>query len=328
MAPKRTYNEFTEELLLLARKNRFRALAIGIITFIICIVLFKLYVVEFKSELSFIIDESNPVEISTSETERVVLAQLNSLTKNRMFLLMFSDEMAKRLDNGIQIGKHYGYDRKDKYFYRDILAKMRKKINFSKQEFSTVTIQVSDYNMEYAASIANAIFENLKEINRETVNANLRYKMGIYNSNINKLELKNSKDMETFTGALSKLEDVSTSRNLTQNDILFMKSDLLKVFSQYNNSSLDLKKEILMYQITSDVSKDSTLQNMYLLNKAYPQRRLKAYISSAIYSLGVSLVVAVYYIVMLYFIHRNKHYIHLLIHGEKVQPAEAMTGSS
>lgn len=309
-------HDVTAEILLLARNKRFHILIIGLASFIISLVIFKLYVVKFKAYATFFINDLRTDNINGYDNEKEVYTQLNELSKDKMFLLIFSDEMARRLDDGIQVGEHYGLDKKSPYYYRDILNKLRKNVSLTKGAFNTASIEVTDYNMEYSAALANAVFDNLVLIKRAIIYRTLHYKMNLYNTNIEKLQVKNSLDLQGFKSELGKLQNAYSSSSKSPDELLFFKNELYKAFDVYTHSSLDLKKEMLLYQVTTDISNDSTLQNLYLVNKAYPQRRLMAYIFSAIYSLGVALLVSVYYIVSLYFYRRNKHYFDILFKRE------------
>src|SRR5258705_4188331 len=131
MTPEAKPKDTFLELILLLYRMRIRMLTVGIGIFLISFLIIKLLYIKYTATVTFLIDNSNPVAIATSETEEFALSQLNELSNNRMYLILFSDEMAKRLNENIKLGKHYGFNENDRVYISKTLSAMHRNIRIA-----------------------------------------------------------------------------------------------------------------------------------------------------------------------------------------------------
>jgi capsular polysaccharide biosynthesis protein len=306
MTPETKPKDTLLELILLIYRKRIKMLTIGIVIFLISFLVFKLFYIKYTSTVTFLIDNSNPSAIATSEAEEFALSQLNELSNNRMYLVLFSDEMARRLNENIKLGKHYGLHESDPDYISKTLSVMHSNIDIEKGNSNTVKITVKDDDKEFAADFANSLYTNLVEINNKIVRSNLDYKKETYRLNIDQLDTKNKEDVEKFLSELNKLQAANKSISEKTDELFLLRRDLLDLFAQYNLSSTELKKSALKYQVTSAALNDTTLQNLYLLNRAAPRDNTGAYVRASFWSLGIALACVFYYSLSLLFIQRIK----------------------
>jgi len=307
MTPEAKSKDTLLELILLLYRMRIRILAVGVGIFLISFLIIKLFYIKYTSTVTFLIDNSNPVTIAASETEEFALSQLNELSNNRMYLILFSDEMARRLNENIKLGKHYSFNENDPDYISKILSDMHSNIDIEKGNSNTIKITVKDDNKEFAAIFANSIYTNLVAINTAIIRSNLNYKKETYRLDIDQLDSKNKEDMEKFMGELNKLGTTNKSINEKTDEMFLLKRDLFGLFTQYNFSSQELKKAALKYQVTSAALNDTMLQNLYLVNKASPQNNTGAYVRASFWSLGIALACVFYYGLSLLFFQRIKN---------------------
>jgi len=307
MTPETKSKDTFLELILLLYRMRTRMLTVGIGIFLISFLIIKLLYIKHTATVTFLIDNSNPVAIATSETEEFALSQLNELSNNRMYLVLFSDEMARRLNENIKLGKHYGFNESEPDFISKTLSAMHGNIDIEKGNSNTVKITVKDDNKEFAANFANAIYTNLVGINTAIMRSNLNYKKETYRLDIDQLDSKNKEDMEKFLEELNKLGTTNKSINEKTDEMFLLKRDLFGLFTQYNFSSQELKKAALKYQINSAALNDTMLQNLYLVNRASPQNNTGAYVRASFWSFGIALACIFYYGLSLLFFQRIKN---------------------
>ncbi len=183
---------------------------------------------------------------------------------------------------------------------------MHSHVEIEKGISNTVNITVQDDNKEFAAAFANSLYVNLVETNKKIVCSNLNYKKEAYRLDIDHLDTQNKKDVEVFLTELNKLQTTNKSIRENTDEMFLLKRDLFNLFTQYNFSSTELKKSALKFQIVSSALNDTTLQNLYLINRAYPGNNTAAYVRASFWSMGIALACIFYYSFSLFFIRRMK----------------------
>jgi hypothetical protein len=299
--------------LIYAFQKRYRLLLMALLVFAVSFALFKVFYIKHTSVVTFLIDDTNPQLIASSEAEQFVLSHLIAMGTSRLQLLLFSDEMAKRLDKSILLGTHYQLNKNDSNYIRDMLAQMHSCIKIIKGNFNATKIEVTDRNKEFAATMANSLFDNLVDMNRQTVYKNLMYKKEIYNLDFSQLQQKNNSDYENLVKALQELRANYNSAGKNYEDMPYSTRDLITLLSDYRTSSDDLKKSFLKLQMTSVAVNDTSLQTMFLINRAYPQENLNEYVYSAVWSLGLAVAGALYYCFSVFFMAHYKSYFNELL---------------
>jgi hypothetical protein len=301
------------EILLLIRRNAFMVLMIGLAFFCMTFFVYNRYYNYYISTVAFLFDDSNPAEITTSDPERFVLAQMYAVGRNRMALLVFSDEMVSRLDNKLDLAKHYHVDRNNPYYKSELISRLRSKITIKRQDPNTVYIEVKDKDRVFPSQLANELYFTLVELNKEVVMKNIRYKLNIYENNIKLYKAKKNDDMTTFMEALNRLPGLNKSEYNNPDNFFYLKRDLTGMFINYSNSSMELKNNELIFSLTSDVMRDTSLQAIYLINKAYPNAKKESTFRVSSISFLVAMSAISYYLIMVFFFGKYKHYAQVLL---------------
>lgn len=300
------------EALLLIRKNARRLLVIGLITFVSVFLFFCFYTNEHYSSVVFIMDDSDPEAVSTSETERLVLSQMNSFNKNRLFLLVYSDAMIKHLDHELKIGEHYNILKNNPGYENELSEKLREHVTFKKNDFNSVVMEVRDEDRYFAPKLANTIYQYLVELNRATVLENLRYKLSIYEKNISNFTEINNKDVDMMMHSLNNWPEFGNVATKNNENMFYLRRDLTTLFLNYSNSAKELKNNELIYSLTSNVMRDTSLQSLFLISKAYPDALSKKYMKIAGISFGLAIFAIIYCISSIYLYKKYKLYFHIL----------------
>lgn len=95
----RIRSDLAVEIILMIKRNKKLLFFTGLFSFFLTLVILRIFYIQYESSVTFYIDDSIQPENTASEPEQYVLSQLNSISKNRMNLLLYSDEMAERLEN-------------------------------------------------------------------------------------------------------------------------------------------------------------------------------------------------------------------------------------
>lgn len=154
-------------------------------------------------------------------------------------------------------------------------------------------------------------------MNMERVHKNLRYKLSVYNTNIRKFETQKENDINRFIQTLSAVDKLNSPDLSKSNELVFLKRDLSNLFTEYKNSSELLNKNELIYQLTSDVIRDSTIQSLFLLNKAFPSSLKSKYGWALGWSFAVSVFSVIYLLFSIYLYSKYKPYLQLFFKRDK-----------
>jgi len=303
-------NDAVAEVLVSIRKNLRLLLAAGLTAFVISFLCFHFFHIKHYSRVTFLVDDSDPSEISFSEPERLILSQVNALSNKRMQMFIYSDEMARRLDEQIEIGKHYGLLKDDNSYYDRIINKLQQHVEFSQGD-NGMRIEAGDRDKYYAPLLANTIYENLVKMNRDIAFNLLKYKLGIYQVNVEQFENEKKMEIERFMYAINKLPEVNQSSQRDADYMYFLKRDLSEMFIQYSNTSSELHKNQLIYKLTTGAIRDTTIQNMFIIRKAYPSSLQNAYVRAGIFSSGIAVCIMTYTFLIIYLSSRYKNYLRI-----------------
>lgn len=310
---KKENGDFTIEFLSMIYRMRKRLIVIAFAALLISLGIFKLFFIHHTSSVTFLIDNTDPAQVSASETEEFALNQLKELSNNRMVALLFSDEMVNRLEAEIEIGQHFHLDKNNPNFIRDALSMLQAKISITRGASNTMKIEVTDGNMEFAALLANSVYNNLVQINRQVIINNLKYKKGVYNLNLNQWKSQTQQDAESFRHAVNQLQTKRKSSLEDPDEMYVIKRDLLNLFAQFDKSTFEQARFDSKYQYTSSALSDSTLQRLFLINRAYPQENYLSYVSSFFWSVCIGICAAIYYSIMVFLLQKAKHNLHFIV---------------
>lgn len=299
----------TNEIILFIRRNFFLIISIFCLTVVVSIYILR-SVFLYSSEVTIVSDDVTPVESGTSEIEKYSLAKLNAANTARLYRQAYSDEMISFLDSSLNLGNHYKIPKNDEYDSK-LFFRIYKRLKITKVDFNITTIRFSDKDRLIAARAVNLVYDKLKEINRNYLYSSMRRKAYVYSGLIKKMEADN-------TNQITMLREIFSTENAREimtekNDDL--KISILKSLSQIeqNNSSLKDAEQVLAW--SSEAIADTSLQNIWLINKG----KIPSAFANWFKIISVSLVIAVLsvacFILLSYFIITHKAQIRLLLKG-------------
>jgi hypothetical protein len=297
-------------VLLIIRQYWRRLLISALLAFTGTLLILHFFHIRYYSRVTFISETAIPEQVSYTEPERLVLTQMSTLNR-RMQQFIYSDEMIKRLDAQIRIGEHFGFSPDDESYNDKIASRLEKNVVFSKHD-NIATIEVGDKDKYFAPLLANTIYYNLDQMNKEIVYNIIRYKLNLYAIDMTQYDERKKADAEEFQKVLNGLMPSENSGKRMPDNIYDMKQDLSNLFIQYTNNNNELIKNEMIYKITSNAAADTTLKSMYLLRKAGTSSLTNAYLLAILYSAGVSLCVSAYLFFAIYLSGRFRNYLGIL----------------
>lgn len=281
-------------------RSHFRKLLlIGLLASCISFFFMAVFYVKPSSSVVFLIDDSDPKDGSATDLEKMILTQLSTLNKNRLFFFIYSDQMARLLNKQINMATHYGLDANKPDLEAELIEILKSHVSYSRDALSRVTLEVRDNDKNYAALLANTIYKNLLEISKETIYRSLRYKLQLYGIKNQSLELKREQDMAQLIYTVNQLPLPASSMSRASESAYIVKQDIMKVFTEYNNTFKEQDKMDRLFQINSSILQDTSMQTLFLINRAYPKDLKRGYINSAFFSLGIGFIMMLYSFVVL-----------------------------
>lgn len=91
----------------------------------------------------------------------------------------------------------------------------------------------------------------------------------------------------------------ASSMSRASESAYIVKQDIMKVFTEYNNTFKEQDKMDRLFQINSSILQDTSMQTLFLINRAYPKDLKRGYINSAFFSLGIGFIMMLYSFVVL-----------------------------
>jgi|GEM_PF-3122190 len=302
------------EVLLIIRQYWRRMLISALLAFAVCFLALHFFHIRYYSRVTFITETAMPEGVSYTEPEMLILTQMNTLNR-RMQQFIYSDDMVKRLDAQIQIGKHYGFSPDDESYYDKIASRLEHNVTFSKNNI-IATIEAGDKDKHFAPLLANTIYSNLEKMNKEIVYNVIRYKLSLYTINMEQYNARKMSDAQEFQRVLNGLLPEGNSGVRKPENIYDLKQDLSNLFIEYSNNNNELLKNEMIYKITSNAAADTTLKSMYLLRKAGTSSLTNAYLLALLYSTGVSVCIGAYVFFAIYFSGKFRNYLGILYRKE------------
>lgn len=95
-----------------------------------------------SSSVVFLIDDSDPKDGSATDLEKMILTQLSTLNKNRLFFFIYSDQMARLLNKQINMATHYGLDANKPDLEAELIEILKSHVSYSRDALSRVTLEV------------------------------------------------------------------------------------------------------------------------------------------------------------------------------------------
>lgn len=300
----------TPEIILYIRK---RFVIILIIFLAVCFVSAKVLintVFLYTSEVTIVADDVTPMESGTSDIEKYSLAKLNAANTARLYRQAYSDEMISFLDSALNLGEHYNITRNEEYASK-LFYRIYKRLKIEKIDFNVTVIRFKDHDRFLTANVVNLVYEKLRSINRNYLYSAMRRKSYVYNGLITKLNHDNFNQIST----LKQIFENDKARKIIEDKNYDIKISVLKSLAQIeqNNSSLKDAEQIVAW--STEAVADTSLQNIWLINKG----KVPDAAANWIKIIGASMILASFavaaFIIISYFIITHKHYIKLLLKG-------------
>ncbi len=301
------------EYLLLVKSKRKLLLWTGSLVFMLSFVISIVFFTSYTSTISFVVDESKPENMAVSEPERFVLAQLTELNKNRLFYTLFSDLMAKRLDESIGLGRHHKIDPGSKNYLQSLVRIMMSQVEFQKSPLNVVYISIKDRDEKYAMLMANTIFMQLEGIHKDQVAGMLEYKQKHYLNNVQYYQAKKNLEIDTLIRVFNRLPLLKGSSSENTEEIIQIKRDINnKLIDLYSNQQSVINNRIL-YDYAKGTLNDSTIKTLFLINSAGISSRGFGWGSAFGFSLLITLAVQFYIILSIYAFRKYGHLLKLFM---------------
>ncbi|HNU33131.1 MAG TPA: hypothetical protein PKN75_06030 [Bacteroidia bacterium] len=265
----------------------------------------------YSSEVTIVADDVTPMESGTSDIEKYSLAKLNAANTARLYRQAYSDEMISFLDSALKLGEHYKIARNEEYASK-LFYRIYKRLKIEKIDFNVTTIRFKDHDRFLTAKAVNLVYEKLRSINRNYLYSAMRRKSYVYAGLISKLNRDNFNQVAT-------LKEIFENENAnkimaTRNDEL--KISVLKSLAQIEQNNSNLKDAEQIVAWSTEAIADTSLQNIWLINKG----KVPDAVSNWIKIIGASAILAslavAVFITISYFVISHKHYIKLLLKGK------------
>lgn len=262
------------------------------------------------SEVTIVADDVTPMESGTSDIEKYSLAKLNAANTARLYRQAYSDEMISFLDSALHLGDHYKIPHNNEYASK-LFYRIYKRLKIEKIDFNVTVIRFKDHDRFLTANVVNLVYEKLRSINRNYLYSAMRRKSYVYNGLITKL----NKDNYNQITSLKEIFDTDNARKIIEDRNYDIKISVLKSLAQIeqNNSTLKDAEQIVAW--STEAIADTSLQNIWLINKG----KVPDAVSNWIKIIGASIILAslavAAFITVSYFIITHKNYIRLLLKG-------------
>ncbi len=221
---------------------------------------------QYKSEVSFFIDDS---ETDKSNLDEVIPD--NSANVNRVYHLIKSTEMCDYLIDKFNLNSHFKIGKNSPLQYENLTALLNENISVSQMINNGMLIVVKDNDKVMAAKLANEMFKKLDDMIKEYAIEKLERKIKIYDQVLNDTK----KQAQEQTTELKKLIDdckvllVNGSKLKSENNLIFdLNMKLALLSSQLSGINGDLLKSIRIHEISMAGMKKENLLNLKLIRKA------------------------------------------------------------
>lgn len=202
---------------------------------------------------------------------------------DRMLQFATSPSLQKYVVQRFHLFQHYDIDSaSEAYPNYAVQQELEDNVNVEKNDKGAIEVTVYDYNKDTAAAMANAIVNQVDEINKTIINDNKQKMLAIYE---NKISLK-EKELETLSdsivaikqtfgisGGIQDLRQSVNASNAMNSSAYEQASESLKILDERKKGALkELNNSVGQYeQFKATISKD--VPTVYILEKAYPAEK-------------------------------------------------------
>jgi capsular polysaccharide biosynthesis protein len=205
--------------------------------------------------------------------------------------VLLSDEIRDRIIKKFNLMKHYEIDNNDSYPQTKLFKKYKENVTFTRTEFMSIQIKVTDNNAQFAANIANEIANQLDTVMNQIQNERAIQALKI----VEKEYFDHLKFVNSIQDSLKKIREKGVVDYESQSEVYndaYAKAiadgklkgaellqEKIKIIAEYGGAYVSLR-ELLEYEI----KKSSILESKYTEAKVDVEQKLphKYIVSKAI----------------------------------------------
>ena len=306
----------TQAFLILLRKHRWWIFILSAVSFCIGFYFFKINFANFKAQTILLVNIDKSEQQGSTETERYAFSILNSVSIERIYSLIYSDEMVQSIDKQFDLMNHYEIDFPDEYKQSKLVQKFTSNVHLYKESENVIKLIVTDYNAEYAARFANAIANKLIEMNLLFAQKMIEQKAGLYTFLVDEITRRSQNNIQllqkSFTDAVNINYNKKDGDNLKH--IFDVQSKLDETLGTFKNSISELSKTNEAYSWSLKAFENYKTTSIFVLNKAYPdyEGKVLRYFKALLMGIGFSLLTFCSCCVLIYSFQVNKHILKML----------------
>lgn len=294
------------------RKNLFIVSVLGI--FILSYIVQYRLLQRFESTTSFIVNETDVIDLSVPTQVNLDILNQNAVTVNRIFRFAYSSEMQNYLIKKFHLYTYYQVDSSKKFAYAKVIEKLSKRISLKKTDINFIELTIKDRDRYMPAAIANDIVHKLNSINESFIKKQLRKKIILYEA----LYLDIKKDLEQNQDKMNNLIAnfsvliTSLEKNKVQAESL--KYALLDLSNSVKEKRDEMIKTRQFFEIILKTLDKESFETITVVNSALPDHHSNV-LKFILISLGAAIWGFCLMVVLLYAFIKYQKYIHLIFNG-------------
>ncbi|MEO8150965.1 MAG: hypothetical protein ABI723_25250 [Bacteroidia bacterium] len=233
----------------------------------------------YQSTASFFVDDDAGQGLQFNESDRYSLVLAKAANGNRLYHLAKSTEMFDYLIKKFNLYNHYNVDTNSPLHYESVSEILRDNINIQATAFNAMSITVKDIDRTMAAGMANEIFKNLDQMNKDFIISNVEKKIKIYDQLLSGVKKQSLEQGEELKKLVDECKDLVGRKNrlLDENTLITdLKVNLALLSSRLSSVNDDLMQTVKVYEISAAALQKENLPNLRLINIALPDARSPA----------------------------------------------------
>ena len=199
---------------------------------------------------------------------------------DRMLQFATSPSLQKYIVQRFHLFQHYEIDSaSEAYPNYAVQMELDDNVSVEKNDRGAIEVTVYDHNKDTAAYMANAIVNQIDEINKTIINDNKQKMLAIYE---NKITLKNEElkrlsdsivSIKQSFGISGGIQDLKQSASMSSSSSYQQASEQLKILDEQKKGAIkELNSSVGQYeQFKATINKD--VPTIYILEKAYPAEK-------------------------------------------------------
>jgi len=302
------------QFLLLIRKFRLLLAVIGLMAFFASVYFLKSNILRYTSKASFYITADRIYNPASAVVQDNIVVTQHSLENKRIEQLIFSTDMIKYLTENYDLYNRYDIDSAS-YFSQELLSsRIRNNVGLNKVTNDFYQVYVHDRNSEVAAAMANSIVKQLDILNRKYIKNKVSGNLRMYQAFIKESDKMNDEHSKRLQQLLQMLREARLFVNkegdndVRMSDMEYSIYKAVNTISEITVQNLNTQTYLLNSLKLIDQANSTTV---FMASKALPETKSNRSLL-VIYSFGVSLVVLLASVTLLYLIYYYKDELRLV----------------